>query len=236
MCYSNSSTSTTLQLAERYQKLVPGKPIEIQHYFASGFEFPQWPIITKDATIEQMRWGLLPHWFAAANWTAFAAKTLNARIETCSEKASFKHLIQSKRCIVPSNGFFDWQAKGKHKIPFYIRSKEQEIFSIAGLFDTWLDPRTGIQLQTFTLLTTQANELMAHIHNVKQRMPVVLSAAEEQAWLSGALTLAQIIDRNKIQLEAWEIDKKIIKGPQANSALVSQPNTNYFEEQMGLFD
>jgi hypothetical protein len=55
-------------------------------------------------------------------------------------------------------------------------------------------------------------------------------------WLSGALSLAQITDRNKIQLEAWEIDKKIIKGPQANTILVSKPNTNYFEEQMGLFD
>lgn len=236
MCYSNSSTSTTQQLAARYQKLVPGQPIELQYHFASGFQFPNWHVITNDAVLQQMRWGLLPKWYTGANWAAFAAKTLNARIETCAEKASFKHLIDSQRCLVPSTGFFDWQTKGKHKIPFYIRSKEQEVFSIAGLHDTWLDPRSGAFVQTFTLLTTQANELMSQIHNEKQRMPIVLCAAEEQDWLSGAIGLEHILDRAKIELEAWEIDKKIVQGSNPNSQTVQQPFANHFEEQLGLFD
>ena len=236
MCYSNSSTSTTLQLAERYQKLLPGKPIELQYYFSSGFQFPNWNVVTNAQNIQQMRWGLVPKWFGGASWMDFAAKTLNARIETCTEKASFKHLVSSNRCLVPSSGFFEWQTIGKLKKPFFIRTKDQAIFSIAGLYDTWLDPNTGAFEQTFTILTTTANELMAEIHNAKQRMPLILSASEETDWLCGHALLTDISDRSLLHLEAWEIDKKRILGPEANSQQISQRYCNNLPEQKGLFD
>ena len=236
MCYSNSSTSTTLQLAERYQKLLPGKPIELQYYFASGFQFPSWNIITNAPNLEQMRWGLLPKWYSGSNWMDFASKTLNARIETCHEKASFKHLVGTKRCLVPSSGFFEWQTNGKHKKPYYIRTKDQTIFSIAGLYDTWLDPNTGAFEQTFTILTTTANALMAEIHNSKRRMPLILSPHEEADWLSGHALGPEFSDRSQLNLEAWEIDKKCILGPEANSEKISQRYCNNLPEQKGLFD
>jgi putative SOS response-associated peptidase YedK len=236
MCYSNSSTSTTLQLAERYQKLLPGKPIELQYYFASGFQFPSWNIITNAPNLEQMRWGLLPKWYSGSNWMDFASKTLNARIETCHEKASFKHLVDSKRCLVPSSGFFEWQTNGKLKKPYFIRSKDHAIFSIAGLFDNWLDPNTGAFEQTFTILTTTANALMAEIHNSKLRMPLILSPHEEVDWLSGHALGPELSDRSQLNLEAWEIDKKCILGPEANSEKISQRYCNNLPEQKGLFD
>lgn len=236
MCYSNSSTSTTLQLAERYQKLLPGKPIELQYYFASGFQFPSWNIITNAPNLEQMRWGLLPKWYSGSNWMDFASKTLNARIETCHEKASFKHLVGTKRCLVPSSGFFEWQTNGKHKKPYFIRTKDQTIFSIAGLYDTWLDPNTGAFEQTFTILTTTANALMAEIHNSKRRMPLILSPHEEADWLSGHALGPEFSDRSQLNLEAWEIDKKCILGPEANSEKISQRYCNNLPEQKGLFD
>jgi len=236
MCYSNSSTSKTQQLAERYGKLVPGKPIELNYYFASGFEFPNWPIITNDAVLQQMRWGLLPKWYHGTNWKEFATKTLNARIETCDQKTSYKHLVQSNRCLIPSSGFFEWQTQGKTKIPYFIRDVEQHVFSIAGLYDTWLNPSTGAFEQTFTMLTTTANQLMAEIHNSKQRMPLILMLDEESSWLNGQLTLTQVSDRALIDLEAWEIDKKILLGPNANSEQVSQRYCNNLAVQKGLFD
>lgn len=236
MCYSNSSTSTTLQLAERYQKLLPGKPIELQYYFASGFQFPSWNIITNAPNLAQMRWGLLPKWFSGANLMDFASKTLNARIETCHEKASFKHLVGTKRCLVPSSGFFEWQTNGKLKKPYFIRTKDHAIFSIAGLYDNWLDPNTGAFEQTFTILTTTANALMAEIHNSKQRMPLILSPNEEVDWLSGHALGPDLSDRSQLNLEAWEIDKKRILGPEANSELISQRYCNNLPEQKGLFD
>lgn len=236
MCYSNSSTSTTLQLAERYQKLLPGKPIELQYYFASGFQFPSWNIITNAPNLAQMRWGLLPKWYSGSNWMDFASKTLNARIETCHEKASFKHLVGTKRCLVPSSGFFEWQTNGKLKKPYFIRTKDHAIFSIAGLYDTWLDPNTGAFEQTFTILTTTANALMAEIHNSKQRMPLILLPDEEADWLSGHALGPDLSDRSQLNLEAWEIDKKRILGPDANSEIISQRYCNNLPEQKGLFD
>ena len=236
MCYSNSSTSTTQQLAERYQKLLPGQPIELQYYFASGFQFPQWPIITNDQLMQQMRWGLLPRWFSGPNPIEFASKTLNARLESAAEKASFKHLLTSSRCLVPSTGFFEWQTNGKNKQPYLIKDPAQSIFSIAGLFDTWLNPTSGQKEQTFTILTTQANALMAEIHNSKLRMPLVLQPNEEKGWLAGLLQPAELSDRSSIQLEAWPVDKQIILGPNANQAAAHQRYYNSFGQQKSLFD
>lgn len=236
MSYSNSSTSTTQQLAERYQKLRPTQGPELQYYFASGFHFPNWNIISNDAVIEQMRWGLLPNWYKAGNWMDFAAKTLNARLETSTEKASFKHLINSHRCLVPSSGFFEWQTNGKQKIPFFVKDAQQEVFSIAGIHDTWLNPSTGVKVKTFTILTTEANALMAKIHNTKKRMPLILTAEEEFSWLDGALHLDQIADRSNIQLEAWEVDKKLLLRSGANVAEVQQKYYSQIGTQKGLFD
>ncbi|MEY4805447.1 MAG: hypothetical protein RL331_1977 [Bacteroidota bacterium] len=236
MCYSNSSTSTTQQLAERYSKLVPGKPIELNYYFASGFQFPNWQVVTNDAVLQQMRWGLLPNWYRGSNWMDFAAKTLNARLETCTEKASFRHLVQTNRCLIPSTGFFEWQTQGKLKIPYFIKDIKQTVFSIAGLYDTWLNPSNGAQEKTFTILTTEANALMAEIHNAKQRMPLILAPNEESGWLNGALALQDVSNRANIELEAWEVDKKLILGPSANSLQVSQRYCNNLALQKGLFD
>lgn len=236
MCYSNSSTSTTHQLAERYSKLVPGKPIELNYYFASGFQFPNWQVVTNDAVLQQMRWGLLPNWYRGSNWMDFAAKTLNARLETCTEKTSYRHLVQTNRCLIPSTGFFEWQTQGKLKIPYFIKDIKQPVFSIAGLYDTWLNPSNGAQEKTFTILTTEANALMAEIHNAKQRMPLILAPNEESGWLNGALALQDVSNRANIELEAWEVEKKLILGPSANSPQVSQRYCNNLALQKGLFD
>ncbi len=236
MCYSNSSTSSTQQLAERYRKLVPSQPIELSYYFATGFQFPNWQVVTNDEVLQQMRWGLIPNWYSGSNWMDFAAKTLNSRLETCAEKASFRHLVQSNRCLVPSTGFFEWKTQGKLKIPYFIKDIKQPVFSIAGLYDTWLDPSRGAFERTFTILTTEANALMAEIHNSKKRMPLVLSLNEEEDWLNGRLALHQIANRDSIQLEAWEVNKKMILGPNANAVEVSQKFCNSSSEQRSLFD
>jgi putative SOS response-associated peptidase YedK len=236
MCYSNSSTSTTQQLAERYQKLLPGQPFELKYYFASGFQFPEWPIVTNDQLLQQMRWGLLPRWFSGSNPVEFASKTLNARLESAAEKASFKHLLTSNRCLVPSTGFFEWQTNGKMKQPYMIQLQNEPIFSIAGLHDTWLNPSTGQKEQTFTILTTQANSLMAEIHNTKLRMPLVLQPNEEKEWLAGVFQPAELFDRSSIQLEAWPVDKQIILGPHANQAAAHQRYYSPIGQQKSLFD
>ncbi|KAF4317828.1 hypothetical protein G195_008904 [Phytophthora kernoviae 00238/432] len=106
-------------------------------------------------------------------------KMINARAETLAEKPAFKRLISSKRCIIPTNGFYEWRKEGSTKQPMRILMKDDRLFSLAGLYDTWTDPE-GNKLSTCTIITTEPNSLMEDIHN---RMPVILRPEDESEWL-----------------------------------------------------
>ena len=236
MCYSNSSTSTNVQLAQRYKKKVPEKLDAEPVFYVSGFTYPKWRIITSAEEIAYMRWGLIPNWFSGTDWKEIASITLNSRIETADEKASFRHLIDRRRCIVPSTGFFEWKHLGKEKVPYFIHPKTDPVFSMAGLYDQWIDPIKGDVVQSFTILTCDANPLMREIHNTKFRMPVILPSENENDWLSGKL------DHKKLEkpfsqdlMAAHEISKKIISSPLSNSAEVMKPFDNGIYEQGSLF-
>lgn len=118
--------------------------------------------------------------------------TLNARADTIFEKLSFREPIMKKRCIVPSTGYFEWRHEGSKKIPYYIYLKDEEIFSMAGVYDTWLDKSTGVEHTTFSIITTDTNPLTNYIHNTKHRMPAILSKENEEKWLESALSKADI--------------------------------------------
>jgi putative SOS response-associated peptidase YedK len=236
MCYSNSSTSKNIDLAKKYGKKIPKEMDETLVFFSSGFSYPTWRIVTKDSTLENMNWGLIPSWFKDSDYKEIASMTLNARVETIDEKASFKHLIHRQECIVPSTGFFEWKTIGKEKIPYFIHSVNGPIFSMAGLYDHWLDPVLGTMRKTFTILTCPANELMAEIHNTKKRMPVILESSQENLWLEGNLDpkgFIHPIDSNIIL--AHEVNKKIILSKENNLLEVQLPFENSFFTQGELF-
>lgn len=236
MCYSNSSTSTNIQLAQRYKKKIPETLDAEPVFYASGFTYPKWRIITSAEEIASMHWGLVPNWFSGADWKEIASITLNSRIETADEKASFRHLIDRQRCIVPSTGFFEWKHLGKEKVPYFIYPKTDTVFSMAGLFDKWIDPVKGETIQSFTILTCEANPLMREIHNTKFRMPVILPDELENEWLSGKLDHRKLeIPASQEMMAAHEISKKIISSPQANSAGLLKPFDNGIYEQGSLF-
>ena len=150
----------------------------------NGFTYPQMPVITSSA-LELMQWGLIPFW---SKDDSIKRHTLNARSETVFDKPSFKNSILRKRCLVPANGFFEWQHIGSKKQPFYIHLKNQECFNFAGIWDEWTDKETGEILKTYSILTTVANPLMAKIHNTKKRMPVILTEEVENCWLEDGLS------------------------------------------------
>jgi putative SOS response-associated peptidase YedK len=132
--------------------------------------------------LEMLRWGLIPSW---AKEESVGARMINARAETLAEKPSFKRLLHGRRCLILADGFYEWRQEPgtKTKIPQYISLKDQEPFTLAGLWDSWKAP-DGRQLQTCTIITTQPNELVANIHN---RMPVILPRAARDLWLDPAL-------------------------------------------------
>ena len=150
----------------------------------NGFDFSPNPVITNHAPGEILfyNWGLIPFWAKNDN---LKKSTLNARIETLTEKPAFKNSVYN-RCLIIANGYYEWQwldEKGKNKQKYLITAPKEVIFAFAGIYSTWNDPNTGNSLDTFTIVTTRANALMSEIHNNKERMPVILSQQDRQTWL-----------------------------------------------------
>ncbi|WP_438350043.1 SOS response-associated peptidase [Paenibacillus sp. FA6] len=125
----------------------------------------------------ELRWGLVPSW---AKDQKLGSKMINARAETLLEKASFKRLVSTRRCIIPADGFYEWKKQGSSKQPMRIVMRDEDIFSMAGLYDIWIDS-DGKKLSTCTIITTTPNSLIADIHD---RMPVILRRDDEAEWLS----------------------------------------------------
>jgi putative SOS response-associated peptidase YedK len=135
-----------------------------------------------------MRWGLIPHWAKDAK---SAYKMINARVETLTQRPAFRSLLSHNRCLVPASAYYEWKLEGATKTPFYIHPAGGSFVGFAGLYDTWINPK-GEEIQTCTIVTRDADETMARLHN---RMPVVLARADEQAWLDPAVTVpAQAVD------------------------------------------
>lgn len=179
----------------------------------NGFTYPNMPVITVENMV-LMQWGLVPFW---AKDDSIKKHTLNARSETIFEKPSFKYSIMRKRCLVPANGFFEWQHSGTTKQPFYIHLRDQECFYFAGIWDEWTNKQTGDIIKSYSILTTEANQMMAKIHNTKKRMPVILPEEIENNWLDTGLTNADIKEffhpiNDKI-MEAYPIRKFKLNQP-----------------------
>jgi putative SOS response-associated peptidase YedK len=141
------------------------------------------PVITSASPnrISRMFWGLIPHW---AKDKSFGYKTINARAETVATLATYKEPFRHKRCIVPATGFYEPDKIHFTKPPFpwhYFQLKDQKVFGIAGLYDVWKDRETGKEIQSYTIITTEPNEVVGEFHG---RMPVILQQEDEETWLN----------------------------------------------------
>jgi putative SOS response-associated peptidase YedK len=125
-----------------------------------------------------LRWGLIPSW---AKDPAIGNRMTNARAETVADKPAFRTPFRRRRCLVPADGFYEWQTIGRLKQPIHFRMKGGLPFAFAGLWDQWRGPG-GEQIESCTVLTTEANEL---VHPVHDRMPVILRPEDFAVWLDG---------------------------------------------------
>ena len=186
MCFYSRQTKKAIELINRYNaRIVNELQLEMANEY-NGFAFPKTPVITNrdKSIIEHLQWGLIPFW---AKNDSIRQYTLNARIETLSEKPSFRESIKN-RCLVIADGFYEWQwldAKGKNKQKYLITLPDDELFSFAGLWSHWVNKETGEVVKSYTIVTTEANPLMSEIHNSKKRMPVILSRENESEWING---------------------------------------------------
>ncbi len=157
-----------------------------------------------------MRWGLIPSW---ADDASIGNKLINARGETIAEKPSFRTSFSRRRCLVPADGFYEWQKAGKGKTPVWIHRKDREPFVFAGLWDRWQPPK-GEKLCSFTIITTSANEKLRPVHD---RMPVILSDDDAVKWLnprSDTRELQELLrPYPEDELEFFEVSK-LVNSPQ----------------------
>lgn len=197
MCYHTSLARNQDYLEKRFQAKFDRPNLFEPIYHHSGFSAPLHPVIANESSqaISLFRWGLVPFWTrdeAAAD--RIRTQTLNARAETIHQKPAFRASIMTRRCLVLVDGFYEWREEAGKKYPYYITLTSNDAFALAGVWDTWLNSRTGEIKETFSIITTKANSLLERIHNTRKRMPVILEQADERKWLEKDLDTAAVDD------------------------------------------
>lgn len=174
MCGRFSLTANEAELNLRFE-LEGGESPYVPRY--NGAPTQMLAVITGENPhrLSYHRWGLIPPW---AKDISIGTKMINARAETITGKASFRAPLFSRRCLVPADGFYEWQ-QDEGKQPYRIFVKNNPIFAMAGLWERWKSPE-GNTIETFNIITTEANSFMKPIHH---RMPVILKPEDEKKWL-----------------------------------------------------
>lgn len=201
MCGRYSNVKKSISKEHRYAARYAGITPEPNYNAAPSQSLPVMP--TGSNKVEFFQWGLIPAWAKELKM----AHPINARAETLTSSPMFRSLVSRKRCLVPADGFYEWQVKPQEntdpessksklkskpkKQPYRIMLKSEELFSFAGLWDEWVDKSSGEVLKTFTIITTQANELVKSIH---ERMPVILTPEAEELWLDENESKESLLD------------------------------------------
>ena len=210
MCGRYTQTHSGADLAAAFQ--LTTEPAPPPRYNIA----PSQPVsaIIADREYRIFQWGLVPSW---AKDYKIGYRLINARSETAAEKPSFRAAFQRRRCLIPADGFYEWQrtASNKKKQPFYIHLRARPMFAFAGLWEQW-EGGDGSYLETCTILTTEPNELMKPIHN---RMPVIIPEAEYDRWLTAVPRQVQGLMRpyDADAMEAYPVST-LVNSPRNESA------------------
>jgi len=195
MCYNISITKSIDHLENRFDAKFAEPHRYEALYYSRGFSTPYHPVINSEDIhlIQFFQWGLIPFWTRdESSARRIRLNTLNARAETIHEKPSFRASIKMKRCLVLVDGFYEWREENKNRYPYYIGLVNHDAFALAGIWDRWVDERTGETKNTFSIITTRANPLLERIHNTRKRMPVILKQEDERKWLNEDLDRGEI--------------------------------------------
>jgi len=177
MCGRYVLKSKLPELVHHYNAKAPAG-IEFSGVYnaAPTFDMPVLLVPGKNRVLDLYRWGLVPFWAKDENPKY---SMINARAESLSEKKSYRKPFQSKRCIVPANGFYEWKKSGNRKIPHFIRLITGGLMNFAGLYEIWQNGN-GKKINSFTIITTRSNRDVSPLHD---RMPVILQMEEISFWL-----------------------------------------------------
>lgn len=168
---------------------------------------------------ELMRWGLVPSW---AKEPSIGHKLNNARSDGLFDKPSFRQAARRRRCLLPASGFYEWQATASGKQPWYVTSRDSSLLAMAGLFEAWRPAPDAEWLLSCCVVTTEANALMAPIHD---RMPVLIPAAQWGCWLARDVqdpaAIAPLLAPAPAEgLQAWPVSRAVSRGTAEGEMLV----------------
>ncbi|MFM1793253.1 MAG: hypothetical protein RLZZ252_1607 [Bacteroidota bacterium] len=200
MCFSYSINLSAQSLQSKLN--LSEISIPVPGFFFSGFTHPRLPVIvggihnssthnslenfgTMHSSI--MQWGLLPSWLRDVQKAEeMMVYGLNARAESIHEKPMFRDAWKHQPCLVPASGFFEWKTIGKKKEPYYIYGADSEFILFAGIYSRWIHPDTAEEITSYSIITTEANDLLAEIHNTKKRMPVIIEPGNASLYVTGS--------------------------------------------------
>ena len=231
MCYHKQDKALKGSLEAHYDALL--RDIDYRpNYYENAFDFGLSPVLTAERPKELLmyRWGLIPWWTKSLeDGLRIRTQTLNCISEEMYEKSSFRDSArEKKRCLIPCTGFFEWRwdnvDKPKNKTPYFIHSKDQEIFSIGGLYSTWRDKKSNEEIYTYTVLTTKSNPFMSQIHNSKLRQPVLIKKEFERDWLNPNLTEGDVLALCQSMPEDFLVAHTISKNISGNKLSSDQKN------------
>ncbi len=189
MCGRFSNAAKKAQIKKEFRALVNNTATDKPRYNIAPAQMIDVVLESeKERIISQLKWGLVPSWSKDAT---SSKGLINARAETLTEKPSFREAFKSRRCIIPTTGFYEWQRKGASgKQPFYFYLNDKEIFGFAGLWEEYLDKQTGELMETCAIITTEANQVLKPVHD---RMPVILKAEDYDRWLEAKVTNTDLL-------------------------------------------
>lgn len=201
-----------VDLAPRYN-IAPGTDIPAIRHSPEG-----------KRVLHLLRWGLIPHW---AKDPGIGAKLSNARGETVAEKPSFRDAFKRRRCLVPADGFYEWKTEGRQKQPYYFSLKSGEPFALGGVWESWRAPEGAI-LRTCCLITTGPNDIMLPVHD---RMPVIVSPDDYEAWLTGEASAAQALVKPfpTDEMQAWAVSRRVSRSGEEGADLIRPANDAHAE-------
>ncbi len=187
----------------------------------------------EERELSYFHWGLIPMWARDRN---FSTQTFNARSETLAEKASFKEAFKRRRCLIPVDGFYEWQQgpSSKNKVPFYFQKESEEPIVFAGLWEFWRDANNpeAPPIESCTIVTTAANSFMQSFHH---RMPVMLAKEDWQLWLDPNFEDIATLERLLKPRESLSINAHPVSSAVGNTRNDSPDMTKPIASQPSLF-
>jgi putative SOS response-associated peptidase YedK len=169
------------------------------------------------------KWGLVPRW---AKDLSIGNKLINARSETVTEKPSFREAFARRRCIIPADGFYEWQRAGGRKQPFFFRMRDESPFGFAGLWERW-EGEGGEVIDSCTILTTEANEVLRPVH---ERMPVILRPEDYELWLEADGGKVDLVREMLRPYPAGEMlghpVSALVNSPRSQGEVLTEPTVN----------